>query len=110
MASSRKKGIKAARWVGLLLAAAAIWFSLSGVVGVLSRPQGSFSGTEWSGMGHSAIFYDGGIAFYDGARFSYEESGGAAKGEMGDGGHIDFVMMSDDRLFCITDLALLLRD
>lgn len=110
MVSSRKKEVKAARWVGLLLAAAAIWFSLSGVVGVLSRPQGSFSGTEWSGMGHSAIFYDGGIAFYDGARFSYEESGGAAKGEMGDGGHIDFVMMSDDRLFCITDLALLLRD
>ena len=101
--------LKAFRWAGLLAGVAGLCFSFSGVIGVLTRPQSSLAGTDWSGMGHSASFLDSSTGFYDGEPFSYEEKAGAAKCETADGDHVDFVMMSGGRLFCVTDLSLMLR-
>lgn len=102
------KGRKALRWVALVLGGLGLAFSLSGVAGVLARPKDSLSNTAWSGMGHIARFLDGN-GFFDGVPFTYEESSGAAKGELEGGEAIDFVLMSGDRLFCVTEVALLLR-
>lgn len=102
------RGKRAIRWCGLFACGIALAFSLSGVAGVLARPRASLSGTSWSGMGHSARFLDG-DGYFDGEPFSYAESSGMAKGELDGGGAIDFVLMSGDRLFCVTEAALLLR-
>lgn len=106
-----QSGKRFGRWALLAASLLAAYFLFGGVYGILARPSIELAGTAWSGMGHSARFEDEEKGFYDGEPFSYAEQGGAVKGSFDQTGEaIDFVTMSDSRLFCVTFRILMVGD
>lgn len=106
-----QSGKRFGRWALLAASLLAAYFLFGGVYGILARPSIELAGTAWSGMGHSARFEDEEKGFYDGEPFSYAEQGGAVKGSFDQTGEaIDFVTMSDSRLFCVTFRILMVED